>query len=351
MKALGKVTIKDIAEKTGVSIGTVDRALSNREGISPKTKERVLQVAKELGYTPNRIASALSRRKSIRIGVVYAVNPSDFYDYINDGVLKAAAELADFGIEVERLRSDVLSPQEQLQLLRGIDLRSYDGFVINSGGEPTTSIINRIIKLGIPAITFNSDAPDSDRLFFVGSNSRQSGRLGGELMGKMLGGSGEVAVFGNFINTSTFVDRFGGFCEVLQKEYPGISIFPCAECYSQPDKAYELALGLLKMKESITGIFTTGYSATAGAARAVQEMQRSDIRLIGYDLTANTVEALQQGWCSAILFQDPFEQANQAVHLLAKHILDGWIPKKSHLFVETKAIFKYNLDNHSADTF
>ncbi|MBE5878053.1 MAG: LacI family DNA-binding transcriptional regulator, partial [Lachnospiraceae bacterium] len=53
-------TIKDIAKKCGVSEGTVDRALNNREGIKKETKEFILKVAEELNYKPNHLASCLA---------------------------------------------------------------------------------------------------------------------------------------------------------------------------------------------------------------------------------------------------------------------------------------------------
>jgi LacI family transcriptional regulator len=55
-------TIKDIAEISGFSIGTVDRALHNRGEINAQTKRKILEVAKTLGYETNYVASALSRK-------------------------------------------------------------------------------------------------------------------------------------------------------------------------------------------------------------------------------------------------------------------------------------------------
>ena len=64
------VTIKDIAQICKVSEGTVDRALNARPGISEKTKEYILKVAKELNYTPNHLARGLAKGRSMTIGVV-----------------------------------------------------------------------------------------------------------------------------------------------------------------------------------------------------------------------------------------------------------------------------------------
>src|SRR5271163_4361860 len=62
--------VRLIAELAGVSIGTVDRALHGRGGIKESTRHRILQVARQIGYSPNLAARALSvARGSVRIGV------------------------------------------------------------------------------------------------------------------------------------------------------------------------------------------------------------------------------------------------------------------------------------------
>lgn len=347
MQKSQRPTIKEIAERAGTSIGTVDRALSNRSGISPATKQRVLQIAAELGYTPNKLASALGRKRALRIGVVSAENPSGFYSYIEQGVRRAAEDLADYSVEAELLLTPVLSPQEQKTLLENLDISRFDGLAVNSGGAPSTPLINRFVQSGLPVITFNSDAPGSERLFFIGTDSRQAGQLGGEMMGKFLNSRGSVAVIGNFAGTNTFIDRFGGFCEVVQSLYPGIAIVPCAECHSYSEKAFEIITALLRQNPAINGIFAAGYSATVGAMQALKAANRPDVRLIGYDLSTATRQGLEEGWCTAILYQDPFEQGYQAVRLLVRHLLEGWLPPQNKLLIDPKAIFRYNMANYT----
>ena len=70
MKIRGHVSTTTLAKICGVSQGTVDRALNNRDGISPKTKEKILAAAKKYGYRPNIHARNLAGGKSMLIGVV-----------------------------------------------------------------------------------------------------------------------------------------------------------------------------------------------------------------------------------------------------------------------------------------
>jgi len=76
MKSIS-VRIKDIAEKAGVSTGTVDRVLHKRGKVAPDVERRVLQALKEMNYEPNLIARALGSNKSYRIA---ALLPDPAYD-------------------------------------------------------------------------------------------------------------------------------------------------------------------------------------------------------------------------------------------------------------------------------
>jgi LacI family transcriptional regulator len=77
-----------IAEMAGVSIGTVDRALHGRDGIKDATRQKILQIARQIGYTPNLAARALSStRASATIGVCMPREIRFFYDQLWAGVL------------------------------------------------------------------------------------------------------------------------------------------------------------------------------------------------------------------------------------------------------------------------
>ncbi len=83
-----KVTLKQIAELADTSIGTVDRALNNRGRISEETKQKILQIADQLGYRPNKLASSLSRSRAIRLGILYPAYPAYFFDEMTAGVMR-----------------------------------------------------------------------------------------------------------------------------------------------------------------------------------------------------------------------------------------------------------------------
>ena len=94
-------TMKEIADLAGVSRGTVDRALNKRGDIKPETREQILRIAQELGYTRNKAGTALAaKRKSVRFGVIIPETDNDFFAGVSEGFHSIEKEYADYGLPV-----------------------------------------------------------------------------------------------------------------------------------------------------------------------------------------------------------------------------------------------------------
>src|SRR5690554_4336048 len=97
-----QVRIKDIAEKAGVSIGTVDRVLHNRGEVAAETRKRVLAIARELHYQPNILAQALTAKKQYHLAALLPQSSSDnvFWTLHPQGIEKAIKSLRPFYVDV-----------------------------------------------------------------------------------------------------------------------------------------------------------------------------------------------------------------------------------------------------------
>ena len=74
-----RVRIKDVAERAGVSTGTVDRVIHKRGKVAKEVKEKVLAVIAELGFKRNQFASALASNRNIRVSVLLPKNDNELY--------------------------------------------------------------------------------------------------------------------------------------------------------------------------------------------------------------------------------------------------------------------------------
>ena len=95
-----KITINDIARRTGLSKGTVDRVLHNRGEVSKKSYEKVMEVIRELGYEPNVYASLLAKGKKHLVAVLIpAHEPGSFWELAASGIDKPGDPVTAVGLE------------------------------------------------------------------------------------------------------------------------------------------------------------------------------------------------------------------------------------------------------------
>lgn len=338
-----KVTMARIAEACSTSIGTVDRALKNRGEINPETRRLVLETAERMGY----VAPA-KKKNHLRLAFISPNKPKGFYSCVDMGMEKARSELAGSGITVERLCFDAQNPPSQIELLESLDIQKYNGVAINPLSSACTEHIDRFSAAGVPVVTFNNDLPNSTRRFYVGIDSAQSARMGADVMATLIGGKGGVAVLGNFVQVMPFFERFGGFCQVLQQDYPEINIYSVSDCRLDPELTEKNICNLMEKAPDMKGIFCTGYSSTIDTIRTLKKLGRKDIAVVGYDVGDETEAAIREGWCKALLYQDPFQQGYQSVHLLARHLTEGWLPTHSSLIIEPRLVFRQNIENYTS---
>lgn len=142
------VTSKDIANICGVSQGTVDRALNNRPGISPKTREKILQTAKDLGYRPHLLARSLVKGSTLTLGVVVFDLYNRFFAQLVNGIELCSREHGYFTY----LTLTGKSKEAEKSCVEHLISRQVDGLVLCSvyQGDEYSKYLK---QLKIPIIT------------------------------------------------------------------------------------------------------------------------------------------------------------------------------------------------------
>jgi len=147
------ITIKDLARLCGVSVGTVDRALRDREGISRATRERILATAREHGYKPNIVARALKTRRTWDVGLIVHDLENEFFAELVNAIQETAWKKGYF-IQIAVSRRD---PERERTALEHMAGRNVDGILLfptsvdpgfdsflRSLGRPVVTIANRV---------------------------------------------------------------------------------------------------------------------------------------------------------------------------------------------------------------
>lgn len=167
------ISVKDIARVSGMSLGTVDRALNNRPGISEKTKMKILQVAKDLNYTPHMLASSLAKGKSMSLGVIFYGLGNRYFAQLYS-TMEAVAKAR--GYFLYMAVSDKEKETEK-KLLSDLVSRKVDGiiiFPINKG----LKFADKLAGLDIPVLTIGNRV--SMEILHIGINDYQAAKVGSE---------------------------------------------------------------------------------------------------------------------------------------------------------------------------
>ena len=191
------VTIQQIAERAGVSRGTVDRALNHRGRINPEVAEKICRLADEMGYVQKeRKRSRTAKDERLKIGVVTQLARSSFMQEVNRGIEKAAQELKEKGIQLILKEGLSVDEDEQLQAIEELEQEGIRGLaVMPVDSEAVREKLNALIEeKNIPVVTFNSDIVGTRRACFVGMDNRKSGRTAAGLLGMMTRGSGKILI-------------------------------------------------------------------------------------------------------------------------------------------------------------
>ncbi len=161
-----KVTIHDVAQHAGVSVGSVSRALNDYPHVSEELKSRVLTAAADLGYEPGFLAHSLRRGRANSIGFLVGTiaNP------VIATIFEAAAEaLADSGYAITLVSSRNKADLD-IAYLRLLASRQVSGLIVSSAAESQDRSSALINNLGIPTVMLDRSIPYGELIYAVQSD-------------------------------------------------------------------------------------------------------------------------------------------------------------------------------------
>lgn len=331
-----------IAELAGVSIGTVDRALHGRPGINDETRERVLAVAKEIGYRPNLAARSLSTGRRVRIGVCVPQEIRYFYNEMWEGIHDEVRRYSDRGIDF------LLHPVPELgkgerQAFRKIAESGVDGIVVTPGNPVAmTPLIDDAEANDVRVVCVSTDAPASQRSCVVCVEPKLNGLIAGELMSKFVSPGAKVAIITGMLKTVDHREKAEGFSRSFSQYCSGGSVVDTVEGHEDPDESYRKTQKLLKSVPDLAGIYVNTVNCLP-VCRALSAAKRAGrIRLIATDLFREMVPLFREGTIDAAMHQRPYRQGQLAVRSLAEHLLHDIDLPKAH-FLNPGIILRSNL--------
>lgn len=338
------VTIKQIAEISGVSRGTVDRVLNDRGRVAPEKEALVRRVAEQLGYRPNLAGRALAaRKKSFVIGVLLTAEGNPFFDYVIQGVRRAEKELADYGVTVVLKSIKGYEVQRQLEAIRDL-AGQVSALVLNPYNDPAvTEEIQAMTEKGIPVLTVNTDIENCSRACYIGNDYYQSGRLACGLLGLLAGGRANLGILTGSSIVLGHSQRIAGFREVMRQRYPEMHFLDMGETQDDDVIAFEATKRMLEDHPEIDALFVVA-GGVYGVCRAVLSLGRQGaVKVVSSDVIPKTEELMHQGLIQATVSQRPVEQGYQAVQLAYSCLVSGRPPEQDNYIVGNEIKILENL--------
>lgn len=321
-----KIGIKDIAKQANVSIGTVDRVLHNRSEVSTNTREQVLKIIDELGYTPNVLAKSLASKVKYTIAVLIpdpSVNP--YWEKPLEGIKAAAREIKKFNFELQIATFDYSNENSFIEKSDAIINSNPSGFIFAPVFyESSLKLIEKCDHLELPYVFFDVFIENCKNLAYFGQNSVQSGYLAARLMSYSLDKGINHIYIVKPLNPSAPVYHLSlrekGFSSFFAGEFNQRTILHSMDVnISSPSILVESLDAIFSSVNKPSGLFVAN-SRVHLVARYFEKNNIKDVILIGYDLLMQNIEYLEKGIIRFLICQKPEEQGYKGVFSLFNHL-------------------------------
>ena len=322
-----KITIKDIAEIAGVSVGTVDRVLHNRANVSQSAREKVEKALKNMNYHPNVYASALAYNKSYTFCLLMPIHESEAYwEEIEQGAQKAIETRRDFHIDVKIMYYERFNNDSFIEQYKKCIEQNPDGVIIVPVELDVTKVFtDSLHDKQIPFILLDSYMPDLKPLSFWGQDSFCSGYFAAKML--MLIASEEKQIMllkqvkNGQVTSKQQRNREVGFRHYMKDHYPNIEIVELQIPFKSTKRKYDIIL-----KEFFDAHPHIHHCITLNSkAHIVGEyLLRNNIRnvqIMGYDMVAKNAKCLKEGSISFLIAQHGYQQGFNCVDTLFKAVV------------------------------
>jgi ribose transport system substrate-binding protein len=230
-----------------------------------------------------------------------------YWQSAHAGFARAAAE---YGVTEDMRGPDTFTPTIEVDEFRAAMARKPAGILVSVADPKLMGPeINKAMAAGIPVITIDSDAPDSQRLYFIGTNNLEAGRLGGQRVAADLSGKGNV-VFLTMPGQPNLEERLKGYKDAFSS-YPGIKIVEVFDMKGESGTAMDKATEYMARTgaSKINALICLEASAGKDVAEAFKRTKPQGTIIMAMDVDQATLALVKEGTIDATISQKPYTMA------------------------------------------
>jgi DNA-binding LacI/PurR family transcriptional regulator len=333
------VTIKDIARLAQVSHTTVSRALNDSPLINSETKEKIKQLAQEMGYTPNFSAKSLVMDRSYNIGLFFSTlqtgtSAGFFYETVRgvNAVVKEGYNLVVRGID-------------DYEHFRSIHRKSFDGVIVMSQSRKDDPFLHHLAEAAIPHIVLNRKVEGLKAVNILSDDSHGSYKVVRHMIKQ---GHRRIAIIEGKENFHSTVERKDGYLKALAES--GIELVDEYQIRGSYDlKSGYAAMGkLLQLDRRPTAVFCMNDDMAVGAIKAVMDeglRVPGDISVAGFD------DSMFSAFLSPALttVKRPIEEISRQGALLLLDSIEQKRLASETVYLRTELVVRESVEQASAE--
>lgn len=321
-----RIRIKDIARLADVSVGTVDRVIHGRSGVSESSRKRVEEILKQLDYQPNMYASALASNKKYSFACLLPQHlEGEYWTDVEKGISKALSTYSDFNTTVKTTYYDPYDYQSFVNASDAIIAQHPDGVMVAPTVREYTRIFTgQLTELDIPYIYIDSNIKDIPPLAFFGQNSRQSGYFAARMLMLLAGNEKEIVIFRKIhegiVGSNQQENREKGFRQYMKEHHPACNILEL-DLHAERNDEDALMLDNFFREHPTVRNGITFNSKVYIVGEYLHTREKNNFNLIGYDLLERNVACLKQGSVYFLIAQQPELQGYNGIKALCDHLI------------------------------
>lgn len=307
-----------VASRAGVSLATVDRVINRRKGVKDRTRVRVLDAARDIGYLSAEDAELYRAVRPLNVTVLLPAGTNPYLRLLGERVKERVGQS---GVDAPFLRCFFIESFNAAALVEALHKNASwsDGIIFFAIEHPEVrNAAAEITATGTRLVTIVSDLGNSPAVSHLGLDNRAVGRTAGLLIGRLAKATtGSVALVAGSRHYRAHSEREAGFLSLLDEMFPDLRVVGMREGHDDAAENYRHALDLFEKVPDLIGIYNVGGSS-GGITRAIREKKQTQLVFIGHGLTPDTRRAMLDGTVDAIFDMDPDILIDRAIRCLSE---------------------------------
>ena len=272
----------------------------------------------------------------LKIVVIPKGTTHEFWKSIHAGAIKAKQELEGEGQAVKIIWKGPLKEDdrdEQIKVVENFITSGVDGMVLAPlDNKALVRPVETASNAKIPVVIIDSGLESDKYASFVSTDNYVGGKMGGDYLGKLLNGKGNVLMLRYAVGSASTTNREQGFLDAIKEKYPDIKVLSSDQyAGATRELAYTASQNLLsRYNTEVNGIFCPNESVTVSMTKALRDLGKAkgNVKIVGFDTSVQSLRDLEAGDVQGLVVQNPLKMGYLGVKTLVSHLAGDVVEKR-----------------------